>query len=57
MKKEVVGTILLIEKSNDWIFETEDSTYIEDVPEAIDQLFGDIACNGDKFRITIEKLN
>lgn len=53
------------EYSDNWCFETEEESYIANVPIVIDELLGidsngdkfKITKDGDKFKITIEKLN
>ena len=56
MKKVIKGTITLDEDCDLWTFESEDKSYSETVCEAIDQMLEDVTCNGEKYRITIEKL-
>lgn len=55
MKKEIVGYV--VEDNGIWIFKTEEENYTSNVPTAIDELLDIISQNGDKFKITIEKLN
>lgn len=55
MKKEMIG---YVEKVNDiWFFGNEKESYSSNVPTAIDELLDIDSQEGDKFRITIEKLN
>lgn len=54
MKKEFIGTITV---DNDiWAFETEKRLYSANVPTAIDELLETETENGEKYKITIEKL-
>ena len=55
MKKEIVGCV--VEDNGNWIFKTEEENYIFYVPFAIDEILDVDSQNGDKFKITIEKLN
>lgn len=54
MKKEFIGTITL--GNGVWAFETEKSLYSANVPTAIDELLETETENGEKYKITIEKL-
>ena len=42
--------------SDCWLFETEKTSYSQQVCAAIDELMGELSKDGDKFKITIEKL-
>ena len=42
--------------SDCWLFETDTTSYSQQVCAAIDELMGEFSNNGDKFKITIEKL-
>ena len=55
MKKEIIGYVG--EYSDNWCFKTEEESYISNVPIVIDELLGIDSKDGDKFKITIEKLN
>lgn len=55
MKKEIIGYVG--EYNDDWFFENEKESYSSNVPTAIDELLGIDSKDGDKFKITIEKLN
>lgn len=61
MKKEVVGCVRDHSSSamkNYWTFETDDRTrYSVNVVNTIDELLAIRSRDGDKFKITIEKLN
>lgn len=54
MKKEFVGYVG--EYSDTWVFETEDQQYSSNVPAALDELLDTETKDGEKYRITIEKL-
>lgn len=56
MKKVIEGTITLNEEYDVWSFDSETKFYDDTVCEAIDQMLGDTTCNGEKYRITIEKI-
>ena len=54
IKKEFVGTITI---DNDiWGFETGEKLYSANVPTAIDELLETETENGEKYKITIEKI-
>lgn len=55
MKKEIIGYVG--EYNDGWFFENEKESYSSNVPTAIDELLGIYSKDGDKFKITIEKLN
>lgn len=55
MKKEIIGYVG--EYNDGWFFENEKESYSSNVPTAIDELLGIDSKDGDKFKITIEKLN
>ena len=55
MKKEIIGYVG--EYSDNQYFETEEESYGANVPIVIDELLGIYSKDGDKFKITIEKLN
>ena len=57
MKKEIVGYVNYCNYSGKWGFETDEESYSFNVPTTIDELLGICSQNGDKFKITIEKLN
>lgn len=42
--------------SDCWLFETDTTSYSQQVCAAIDELMGELSNNGDKFKITIKKL-
>ena len=42
--------------SDCWLFETEKTSYSQQVCATIDELMGEFSKDGDKFKITIEKL-
>lgn len=54
MKKEIIGFVC--EYSDAWLFETE-TDYYYNVPVALDELLGVETQNGEKYKITIEKLS
>lgn len=55
MKKEIIGFVG--EYSDDWVFETETDCYSSGVPAALDELLGCETQDGEKYKITIEKLS
>ena len=55
MKKEIIGYVG--DYNDNWCFKTEEESYIANVPIVIDELLGIYSKDGDKFKITIEKLN
>lgn len=58
MKKEIVGYVNYYSGNWDnWYFETDEESYSFNIPAAIDELLDICSQNGDKFKITIEKLN
>ena len=57
MKKTIEGVLTLNdEKNNDWSFETEDESFSNNIPAAIDEILDRETQAGEKFRITIEKI-
>lgn len=55
MKKEIIGCV---GQYNDvWFFENEKECYDNNIVAFIDELLGINSEDGDKFKITIEKLN
>lgn len=57
MKKIIQGVITLNnEKNNDWSFETDDESFSNNIPTAIDEILDRETKSGEKFRITIEKI-
>lgn len=54
-KKEIIGYVK--EDNDNWGFDNDKESYSSNVPTAIDELLGIDSQDGDKFRITIEKLN
>lgn len=54
MKKEFIGFVG--EYSDTWTFETDTHQFSSNVPAVLDELLGIETKNGDKFKITIEKL-
>ncbi len=54
MKKEFIGYVG--EYSDIWVFETEDQQYSSNVPVALDELLDTETKDGEKYKITIEKL-
>lgn len=55
MKKEIIGYVRGY--NDNWSFETDEENYSANVPTAIDELLDIDSRDGDKFKITIEKLN
>ena len=55
MKKEIIGYVG--DYNDNWCFKTEEENYGANVPIVIDELLGIYSKDGDKFKITIEKLN
>lgn len=55
MKKEIIGCVNYY--SGNWSFETDEESYSFNIPSVIDELLGIESKDGDKFKITIEKLN
>lgn len=55
MKKEIIGYVG--EYNDCWVFENEKEIYSSGIPNAIDELLNITSKDGDKFKITIEKLN
>ena len=55
MKKEIIGYVG--DYNDNWYFKTEEESYEANVPIVIDELLGINSKDGDKFKITIEKLN
>jgi len=55
MRKEVVGAIRT--NGDNWYFETEDILFSADVVTALDELIGEYTEEGNKYKITIERLN
>lgn len=55
MKKEIIGYVR--EYNDGWFFENEKESYSSNVLTAIDELLCIYSEDGDKFKITIEKLN
>lgn len=55
MKKEIVGYVG--EDNGNWFFENDKESYSANVPTAIDEILDIESQVGDKFKITIEKLN
>lgn len=54
MKKEVLGFVW--QHSDGWIFENDTQSYSSGIPSAIDELLGIETKDGEKYKITIEKL-
>lgn len=54
MKKEFIGTIAM--DNGIWVFETDKSIYSANVPIAIDELLETETENGERYKITIEKM-
>ena len=55
MKKEIIG---YVGQYNDgWFFVNEKECYDNNVVALIDELLGIYSKDGDKFKITIEKIN
>lgn len=54
MKKEFVGYVR--EYYDAWVFETEDQQYSSSVPAALDELLDIETKDGEKYKITIERL-
>lgn len=59
MKKEIVGYVRdwSSETKSYWTFENGNNRYSANVVNAIDELLNIWSRDGDKFKITIEKLN
>lgn len=62
MKKEIAGYVRAHERSwiledDYWTFENDENCCSENVVRAIDELLCIDSKDGDKFKITIEKLN
>lgn len=55
VKNEIIGTVRT--DGYNWYFETEEELYTADVPTALDELLGTDTEEGDKYRITIEKIS
>lgn len=55
MKKEIIGYVG--EYNDGWVFENKKESYGANVVIAIDELLGVDSKDGDKFKITIKKLN
>lgn len=55
MKKEIIGYVS--EENNIWGFGNDEESYSSNVATAIDELLDIDSQDGDKFKITIEKLN
>ena len=55
MKKEIIGYVG--DYNDNWCFKTEEESYGDNVPTAIDELLEIDSQDGDMFKITIEKLN
>lgn len=56
MKKVIEGIMALDEDCDIWSFDSENKSYSDTVCEAIDQMMDDTTCQGEKYRITIEKV-
>lgn len=54
MKKEFIGFVG--EYSDTWTFETDTHQFSSNIPTALDELLDIETKDGDKFKITIEKL-
>ena len=54
MKKEFIGFVG--EYFDTWVFETDDHQFSSNIPTALDELLDVETQDGDKFKITIEKL-
>lgn len=62
MKIEIIGYVRAYERSwmpesDYWTFENDENCCSENVVRAIDELLSIDSKDGDKFKITIEKLN
>ena len=55
MKKEIIGYVG--EYNDCWSFDTDKISYSSNIPTAIDELLEIDSQDGDRFKITIEKLN
>lgn len=55
MKKEIVGVVT--HGGYDWYFESDDTSYSNDVVVALDELLGEETKVGDRYKVTIEKLS
>lgn len=55
MKKEIIGFVG--EYSDTWMFETDTDCYSANIPTALDELLGYETQDGEKYKITIEKLS
>lgn len=54
MIKEITGCVT--EDNSNWYFETDKETYSSNIPAAIDELLGIDSQDGDRFKITIERM-
>lgn len=57
MKREIIGCVSGDYCTNCWSFETDEESYSANVPTVIDELLEIDSQDGDRFKITIEKLN
>lgn len=56
MKKIIEGIVMLDEYFDIWSFDSENKSYSDIVCEAIDEMMDNVTCQGEKYRITIEKI-
>ena len=58
MKKKIIeGIVTCNDKDhNDWSFETEEDSLSNNICSAIDEILDRGTVNGEKFRITVEKI-
>lgn len=55
MKSEIIGAVRT--DGHNWYFETEEKLFSANVPTALDELIGTDSEEGDKYKITIEKIS
>lgn len=53
--KEIIGYVG--EYSDCWLFENEEASYSEKVPAVLDELLGVFTKNGERYKITIQRLD
>ena len=55
-KKSKIFVGYIAQYSDCWLFETEKTSYSQQVCATIDELMGELSKDGDRFKITIEKI-
>ena len=55
MKKEIIGYVG--EYSDGWVFENEKTQYSSYIPATLDELLETTTQDGEKYKITIERLS